>query len=91
MRSNGSVTDRKACDKFMNVLGDNVGSSCDMQQESVRLATTNGGTRINYFGSLVQPLIEKQQQAGDTLTIRTNTDDPAGTADTGTTEATVRD
>ena len=72
MRSSGSVTDRKVCQKFMNVLGDNVGSSCDIQhQENVRLATTNDGKRMNYFESLVQPLLSTA--SNDTLTIRTNT------------------
>jgi len=77
MRKNGSVNDRRVCDKFMNVLGDeNVSNSscCDIQQqESVRLATTNDGMRVNYFESLVQPLLEQQRVAEDILTIRTNT------------------
>jgi len=77
MRSNGSVTDRKVCQKFMNVLGDENDSNTSthlLQQESaVRLATTNDGMRVNYFESLVQHLIDQQQDVEDTLTIRTNT------------------
>jgi len=74
MRSNDSVTDRRVCDKFMNVLGDNVGSSCYLeQQEIVRLATINNGMRVNYFDTLVQPLIDQQQDVEDILTAQTNT------------------
>ena len=74
MRSSGSVANYKVCQKFMNVLGDDNDGSCDVQQEeSVRLATSNDGKRVKYFDSLVQPLIDNQQQLEDTLTIRTNT------------------
>jgi len=71
MRKNGAVEDYRICQKFMNVLGDeNV--SCDIKQEdSVRLATANDGMRVNYFDSLVQPLLSTT--SNDILTIRTNT------------------
>ena len=76
MRSNGSMTDGKGCEKFMNVLGDEycIGSGDMQQHNTVRLATASDGKRINYFDSLVQPLIDQQQQGiEDSLTIRTNT------------------
>jgi len=71
-RKNGSVTDYKVCQKFMNVLGDENGS-CDIQQQqqSVRLATASDGMRMNYFDSLVQPLLSTT--SNDILTIRTKT------------------
>jgi len=71
MRSNGCVYDCKVCQKFMNVLGDNVGIGSSDVQQRVRLATTNDGMRINYFVSLVQPLLSTT--SNDILTIRTNT------------------
>ena len=79
MRKSGGVTDVETCPKFMDILGgvnnNNVEKdTLPFDQQHVRLATANDGRRVNYFESLVQPLLfSDENQNNVDVKIRTNT------------------